>query len=296
MKVKKSSRSSALRNTIHSAECTRFMASMPENSVDMVLTSPPYDDLRDYEGFVLNVEDIAKHLYRIIKPGGVVVWVSSDQRKKGFRTLSHFRQALVFQDVGFGVEDAVVYAKRMRLVHKNHYTPSWEIMLVLCKGKPVTHNILSASRVSTRLRHYYTDRNKDGSQKRKYKVQSPVRMPRPNIWAYTVGTHHSTNDDFAFEHPAIFPEALARDHILSWSNPGDLVLDPMCGSGTTLKMARLYGRDYVGIDISRKYTDIARRRVSNVKPILTQETVLDILPDDWMEAMGIEFSRKDKGA
>ena len=242
--------------------CVDIMANMDSDSVQLTVTSPPYDELRDYNGFDFPFGDIANELYRITKPGGVVVWVVGD-RINGGRSLTSFRQAIYFQqEAGFVVHDVMIYQKKNTpFMRSNAYTNAFEMMFVLSKGKPATFNPLKVPTVRHGKELLTHNKLPDGINKKKL-GELKKEKTRTNIWSYAVGLGGTTRDRIAFQHPAVFPEKLAEDHILSWSNPGDLVLDPMCGSGTTGKMALLNDRDFIGIDISPDYIEIARQRLA----------------------------------
>ena len=256
---------SALRtDEILEGNCVAVLRAFPADSIDLTVTSPPYDGLRDYEGYEFDAASVGKALLRVMKPGGVVVWVVGD-RINGGRSMTSFRQAVMFQDIGFTVHDAMVYQKKNTpFMRSNAYTNCWELMLVLTKGGPPnTFNPLKAPTVRNGPEMLTHNKRPDGINKKNLATLKPEKT-RTNIWAYAVGYGGTTRDKAAFEHPAMFPEKLAADHILSWSNPGDLVLDPMCGAGTTCKMAKLHGRRYIGIDICDRYVEIARARVASV--------------------------------
>ena len=246
--------------TLIIGNCVDVMRTWPDNMIQLTVTSPPYDSLRDYKGYDFPFEDIADQLYRVTSPRGVVVWVVGD-RINGGRSLTSLRQAIYFQDIGFSAHDIMIYQKKNTpFMRSNAYTNAYEMMFVLSKGKPATFNPLKAPT----QRHGYEllTHNKlpDGINKKK-RGELKKEKTRTNIWSYAVGLGGTTRDKIAFQHPAVFPEKLALDHILSWSNPGDLVLDPMCGSGTTGKMALLNERRFIGIDISSEYIEIARQRL-----------------------------------
>lgn len=244
------------------------------DSVDLTVTSPPYDALRDYKGYEFPFEAIADMLLRVTKPGGVVVWVVADETKNHGRSGTSFRQALYFMDIGFKLFDHMVYEKTGTSFPSNRrYTNIWENMFVFSKGKPNTVNLIKdVPKLWQGSWGQTTQRKKDGTLKKsssKTCGKATKRAEgaeygykaRTNIWRIVNGKKFAHTDPYAYEHPASFPEALAHDHILTWTNPGDLVLDPMCGSGTTCKMAKKLGRNYIGIDISEEYVSIARRRV-----------------------------------
>jgi DNA modification methylase len=260
-----------LLNKIYCAEACQFMKeNIPDYFIDLTVTSPPYDNLRTYNGYSFNFEDMATELYRVTKEGGVVVWIVGDETIRGNETGTSFRQALYFKKIGFNLADTMIYHKTdlafPRHGHKK-YPAAFEYMFVFSKGKVKTFNPikdrpnkLAGSVMSG------TVRQADGSVKpsRAKGKQVAEFGCRSNVWGYSTGKGKSSKDDIAFQHPAIFPERLAEDHILSWSNEGDVVFDPMCGSGTTCKLAVLNNRKYIGVDISREYVEISECRIPNV--------------------------------
>lgn len=252
-------------NEVLCGDCGALIKTLANNLVDLTLTSPPYADLRNYHS-EFDFSLLSSELYRVTKKGGVVVWVVSDKTANGTESGESFRQALRFMEVGFKLHDTMIYAKE-EYVPLNHrrYEQQFEYMFVFSKGLPKTFNPIMIpcktfgrkSRMTTRrLRaHDGLDRsNLYGDPVKKQKT-------KPNIWFYSVGDKKSTKDKIAYKHPAIFPEKLAEDHVFSWTNEGDLVLDPMCGSGTTLKMAKLANRNWLGFEIDEGYCEIARERV-----------------------------------
>jgi len=243
------------------------MKYIPDEVIDLTVTSPPYDNLRTYDGYEFNFKEIARELYRITKKGGVVVWVVGDATINGSETGTSFKQALYFKEIGFNLHDTMIYEKNGTPFFDGiRYLNCFEYMFVLSKGKPKTINLLRDRK--NKYKESWGDvsiRTKNGNILKKEKKKYNKFGVRFNIWRIDCGKGFSTKDEIAYEHPAIFPEALARDHILSWSNKGDIVLDPMCGSGTTLKMAKKLNRHYIGIDISPRYCEIARLRVAGQK-------------------------------
>ncbi len=251
-------------NKIHCGNCAHVLRKMvPDQVIDLTVTSPPYDDLRAYEGFKFDWRSIIKQLWRITKIGGVVVWVVADQVEDGSETGTSFQQAIFFQAVGFRLHDTMIYRRAPRFPDVIRYPQWFEYMFVFSKGPPKTFNPI-CDRKNT------TAGTKGGNRRRDPKTgevvgtgqEKNVRKDygaRENIWTYLAGSAESED----LGHPAKFPDQLAMDHILSWSDPGDLVLDPMCGSGTTCAMAKKAGREYVGIDISENYCQIARGTVES---------------------------------
>lgn len=226
---------------------------IPDNFVDLTVTSPPYDNLRTYKGFVFDYKNMLKELYRITKSGGVVVWVVGDATIKGSETGTSFKQALFAKEIGFNLHDTMIYAKNGTGACGSNlcYWQAFEYMFVFTKGKPNTINRLTNGKPRTKGGTKMGRLTKDGVQKIENRSSAEGKEQiRNNIWTYNVG--FTTGDD-KVKHPAKFPEDLAQDHILSWSNEEDIVLDPMCGSGTTCKMAWLNKRNFIGIDISEEY-------------------------------------------
>jgi DNA modification methylase len=253
---------------IYNEDCLDTMARMPDGFVDLTVTSPPYDNLRDYKGYCFDFENVAKELYRITKQGGVVVWVVKDSVKKGDRSLTSYRQAIYFQDLGFNVYDVIIYEKAgCGKPHPKRYRDSFEYMFIFSKGLPKNVNLISDRKNfygGQTQRGKNTIRGIDGKLTERKKTLVAEYGVRFNLWRYATGMNNSTSDKYAFNHPAIFPEKLANDHIISWSNEGDLVYDPFMGSGTTAKMAILNNRNFIGSEISKEYCEIAEKRISEV--------------------------------
>lgn len=240
------------------------MCRMPNNSIDLVVTSPPYDNLRAYNGFILDWQSVIKELFRITKNGGVVVWVVGDATINGNETGTSFRQALYAKDIGFNLHDTMIYQKSTPPLTHNRYEQNFEYMFVFSKGKPTTFNGLREPREYTDNRtNKAFGRNKDNSVDVGFSTNDTTRLKR-NVWKYFAGG--GANDKIASNHPAIFPEQLAKDHILSWSNEGDIVYDPFGGSGTTCKMAYLSSRKSIMSEISAEYCELSKQRLSEHLP------------------------------
>lgn len=259
---------------LHLGDCIEYMSKMEPNSIDLTVTSPPYDDIRNYGGnlnwnwksFVV----IAKHLYRITKDGGVVVWVVADSTINGSETGNSFIQALYFKDLGFNLHDTMIYQKENPVPTggPNRYFNSFEYMFVFSKGAPKTFNPIMIKRTNKwndkRIsRNKKFGRDKDGNFVTK---QVDLNLDKPvknrNVWTVPVGGGISAEEKIAFKHPAIFPEKIAEDHILSWSNECDIIFDPFTGSGTTGKMALKNNRSFVGTEIVPEYYEIAKERLN----------------------------------
>lgn len=238
-------------NTIYNEDCLETMSRMPDDFIQATITSPPYDDLRDYEGFNFDFKATAEGLWRVTKKSGVVVWVVADATKNGSKTGTSFRQALYFKELGFRLHDTMIYEKNSPAFpanrNANRYTQIYEFMFVFSKGQPKA--TLLCDKENKWAGH------KDFSGKLKNAV--PEFSPRNNIWKYTTSFN-------GVSHPAPFPERLANDHILTWTEPGDLVYDPFMGSGTTAKMAKLNDRNFIGSEISSNYVRLAEERMDGM--------------------------------
>ena len=255
-------------NKIYCMDCLNGLKQLEDECIDLTVTSPPYDNLRTYNGYNFDFENIAKELYRVTKKGGVVVWVVGDKTVNGSETGTSFKQALFFKEIGFNLHDTMIYAKEnwIPLTH-NRYEQQFEYMFVFSKGKPKTFNPLTIPTIHNG-KLITRSQNNQGENKsvrdRKYSKMTSKEKRRPNIWTYKIGTNCTTKDKIAFQHPAIFPEQLAHDHIISWSNENDVVMDIFMGSGTTAKMCKIANRNYIGFEISQEYCDIAEGRLKNI--------------------------------
>ena len=248
-------------NKIYNENCLETMAKMPDNFIDLTVTSPPYDNLRKYKGYSFAFEDIAKELYRITKQGGVIVWVVGDATINGSETGTSFKQALYFKEIGFNLHDTMIYHKLNPMpVKSNRYLPCFEYMFVFSKGKPSVFNAIREKTLATG-KEKYTGTQQENGKFTDYGKERNLERDRYNIWSVKVGSNQTTKDKIAFKHPAIFPEQLANDHIISWSNENDLIYDPFMGSGTTAKMAILNNRKYIGSEISEEYCKIIETRI-----------------------------------
>lgn len=274
-------------NTVVCGEASQLLGALPADCIDLTVTSPPYDlcdydedgnlithskkGLRDYQGYDWDFALIAAELFRVTKPGGVVVWVVGDATVNGSETGTSFRQALRFMELGFNLHDTMIYYRMsppsVDIMH-NRYYQHFEYMFVLGKGRVGTCNHIRVKKL------YIDNRVSKGGHRladgkfTKFAPSQKTDKVKGNVWRYSAGGGQATKDEIAHQHPAIFPEALARDHIRSWSNLGDLVLDPMCGSGTTCKAAKQLGRQWLGFDIAEEYVKLARLRVEQANPPL----------------------------
>lgn len=258
-------------NTILNIDCCDGMELIEDNSIDCVITSPPYDDMRTYGGVIKSwdfnkFKSIANDIYRVLKNGGVCVWVVGDQTKKGSETLTSFRQALYFQEIGFNVHDTMIYYKDnpCPVGGKNRYYQAFEYMFVFSKGAPKTFNPLTEPRRNKwndkrteRIKGF--QRNEDGEMIPKYVKLNQGDPKRRNVWCYSLGASDHTG------HPAVFPYKLAEDHVLSWTNEDDIVLDPFMGSGTTALACINNNRKYLGFELNEEYYKVLKKRLHEYK-------------------------------
>ena len=248
-------------NKIYNENCLETMAKMPDNFIDLTVTSPPYDNLREYNGYSFTFEDIAKELYRVTKKGGVVVWVVGDATINGSESGTSFKQALFLKEIGFNLHDTMIYRKEnyAPLTHKR-YEQEFEYMFVFSKGKPTTFNpilvdCIHAGKVIKRSRSTYEVGIRQREESDKQPKPTGDKKQKGNVWSYKVGGGKTVN------HVAQFPLQLATDHIRSWSNEGDLVYDCFMGSGTTAIAAINNKRKFIGSEISEEYCKIIENRI-----------------------------------
>lgn len=248
---------------IYQGDCLAVLKTFEDNLIDLTVTSPPYDNLRTYGGVIdgwsfEKFQGIARELYRVTKEGGVVVWVVADATIKGSETGTSFKQALYFMECGFNLHDTMIWEKTGMLPTQDRYYNIFEYMFVLSKGRPKTMNFICDHKTTAGGRVQKKDAciNKGAQKNGAGTFVRNEYSRRTNLWRISIGKNKETQG-----HPAPFPEALANDHILSWSNEGDVVLDPFMGSGTTGIVANKLGRHYVGIELNPEYVEMARRRI-----------------------------------
>ena len=256
--------------TIYHENCIETLRRMDDDLIDMTITSPPYDDLREYNGYVFPLAEIAKLLFQKTKPGGVVIWVVGDRTLNGNETLSSFRQAITFQEAGFNVHDTMIYAKNNPIPSDcgKRYRQCFEYMFCFSKGQPRTFNpitqMIKQEKAFKSFRITKVGRNDlehDHIAPKERKLDNIFYYADSEIFYYNVGTS-SSKDKVAFGHPAIFPEQLVEDQINTWTNAGDLVYDCFMGSGTTAKIAHQLGRRWLGSEVSEEYVAIANERLA----------------------------------
>lgn len=263
-------------NKNYNENALNTMAKMPDNFIDLTVTSPPYDGMRTYNGYSFDFENIAKELYRVVKEGGVVVWIVGDATLNGSESGTSFRQALFFKEVGFNLYDTMFYEKASRIPTEGRYYNTIEYMFILSKGKPKALNFIvdhkNLTEGQSRIKDKCINKGKNEKKEGEYLVTGEFSR-RSNVWRY--GTGRPTDltkilNETGLKHPAIAPEKLVADHIISWSNKNDLVYDCFMGSGTTAKMALLNNRKWIGSEISSEYCNIIEGRIKKISEEKTE--------------------------
>lgn len=252
-------------NKIIVGDCERVMATWPWNSVDLVVSSPPYDSMRSYRsGQRWHFLGVAYQLQRVLKPGGVLVWIVADETVNGSETGTSLNQALHFRELGLNLHDTMIWTKYLPGLMGKRYTSCWEYMFVLSKGEPKTFNPIMRKNKTAGTECRKNQRTKNGVVCTGHMVTKDYSIEE-NVWRIQVGGTNSSKHPLQGKHPAVFPEKLASQHIATWSNPGDLVCDPFSGSGTTCAVAARMGRRYVGIDLDAEYCRNARVRIRRAR-------------------------------
>lgn len=259
---------------INGDSCNVLRDRFSDNIIDLTITSPPYDSLRTYNNSLewnhRVFKKIAIELWRVTKPGGIVVWIVADKTIKGNKTATSFTQALFFKRIGFCLYDVMIYQKEPLFLNCRRYNNEFEYIFILCKGSRPNY----FDPIKVRTKHYgkvkkSTQRNPDGSLRKFTKADAPIKKYKKvgNVFKYHTGYFHTTRDKFAFEHPAMFPEKLAMDNLFTWSIKNSVVLDPFMGAGTTGKMAKIMGRNFIGIEKDKEYFRIAKKRIAMYKAL-----------------------------
>lgn len=245
--------------TVLQGDCVERMQEIPDGSVQLCVTSPPYDQLRTYGGFTWDFEKTAKQLYRILCDGGIVCWNVGDSVVDGSETLTSAKQKIFFrEECGFRIHDTMIYERaNFGQPERVRYHQLFEYIYILSKGAPRCFNPLKDKPnkyAGTGTFGRNTLREEDGTMgERKRNIIEPFGM-RGNVWRGNTRGQEDLCDGSV--HPAPMPKWLAHDLILSWSNVGDTVIDPLAGSGTTGKEALELGRKAILIELNPAYIDI----------------------------------------
>lgn len=256
---------------LYEGDCKEVLKKIRDGVIDLIVTSPPYDDIRTYGGLSWDFEGIATELTRVLKPGGVIVWVVADQTKNGSESGTSFRQALYFMSLGLNLHDTMIWQKGTApFQHANRYINSFEYMFVFSKGVPNTTNIIKDRKNKwAGVSVHGTERQTDGSLKSLSAIQTRKTVKefgaRLNAWEIHPNKNNKTG------HPAVFPKQLAFDHIVTWSMEGDVVLDPFLGSGTTGVASISLSRHFVGIEVNPEYFAIAQSAINEAEATVSAE-------------------------
>ena len=273
-----------MNNKLYQGDCLEILKKIKSESIDMVITSPPYDNIRKYDDIKYfdfeSFKNISLELKRVLKKGGVIVWIVNDSTIKGSETGTSFKQVLHFKEIGLRLHDTMIWNKNSCVYspHKKsvRYGNIFEYMFIISKDKPKSINLIkdrknkSFGKKVSYSNGFKKKGNKDIRNKRTYGVTSEFGY-RNNIW--NINPESSCVDKISHKHPAIFPEKLVRDHIITWSNENDIILDCFSGSGTTLKVSSLLKRHFIGIELNKNYIDIIKQRLDkyNIKYIYNEE-------------------------
>ena len=244
-------------NIIYNEDCLETMKEMPDNFIDLTVTSPPYDGLRIYNGYSFNFEAVAFELHRITKQGGVVVWIVGDSTINGSESGTSFRQALGFKEAGFNLHDTMIWRKTnpMPKVKTKRYFDVFEYMFILSKGQPKTFNpLMQPTKLGGKTYDSTVKKITKGKERQRKTFILNTERYKDNIWECAIAQNKT-------EHPAVFPKSLIVDHITSWSNKDDVVYDPFMGSGTTALASKETNRKYIGSEISEEYYQMILDRI-----------------------------------
>jgi DNA modification methylase len=259
-------------NTVQCMDCLEGMSQLPPACVDLLVTSPPYDEIREYRGYDYDLPKTGRAVYRVLKDGGIAVMVIQDQTRDFGKTLTSFRTIIDWCDnAGFRLFECVIYRKhgtegawwtgRFRVDH--------EYMPIFLKGeKPGYFNkepLKVPSKHGGKTMTGSGNRRTDGTTTNVVRREINQTKCRGTVWDYLMA---GDKDPLKRRHPAVFPDQIPLDFIQCFCPPGGIVLDPFMGSGSTAVAAKRLGRNYIGFDISQEYCEIARARIQQVTPPL----------------------------
>jgi len=247
---------------LHQQDCVEWMLTQPHESIDCVLTSPPYDNIRSYNGYTFDFESTATELVRLLAPGGVIIWNVADATQGGSETGTSMRQALYFMSLGLRLHDTQIYVKRNPMptnVQTRRYHQAWEYMFVFSKGTPAVFNPIQVdAKYTGNARMKY--RGTDGTIEYKTTIRN-VKTKLRNVFEYTIGGGHTTKNKQLSSHPALMPEQLALDQLTTWADTHSVIYDPFAGAGTTLWAAQQLGFSSVGTEIDSDYCALIHDRM-----------------------------------
>jgi site-specific DNA-methyltransferase (adenine-specific) len=276
-----------MKDVILLGDNTKTIKQIPTEHIDLVVTSPPYDDIRKYEGFTWDYKILGPELYRVLKTGGRMVWVTYDTHKGSSDSLTSFKTAIYFvEECGFKLRTMIYQKAAFPMPSPNFYLDNFEYKFVFTKGRGKTFNKIkdkknkNVGKVKHPVKREVSNKTAEWAKRRVF-INSQFGL-RGTIWKYGFKKPPKKIWDIIKDHPAMFPIELARDHIKSWTNPGEIVLDPFMGSGTTAHACIEEGRHYIGLEISEKYVEIINKRIEILKDIVegtTQKSMLDIVKD-----------------
>ena len=255
-----------------------YLKTLPDECIDFVITSPPYDALRDYNGYKLDLHGLGVELLRVLKDGGICVMVIQDSTRDFAKSLTSFRTIVDWCDnIGFRLFECNIYNRQGTegAWWKKRFRVDHEYMPIFLKGKRPQYfdkeNIKIPSKHGGKIMTGANIRTKNGQTgSRKVKI-NPTKCPGTVM---TFGNTCGGESKLKSKHPAVFPNMLAYDMIECFCPEDGTVLDPFNGSGTTTLAAKCLGRNYIGIDVSEEYNKIARERLET--EIIYRKTVKEV--------------------
>jgi site-specific DNA-methyltransferase (adenine-specific) len=257
-------------NKIYCMDCLEGMRKLPDDSIDLVVTSPPYDNLRTYKGFSVDLHSTGKEAYRVLKDGGIAVMVIQDQTKAFAKTLTSFRLIIDWCDnIGFRLFETIIYRKygTEGAWWKARFRVDHEYMPIFLKGKKPQY--FNKKLLMVPSKHGGEILTGSGNRRTTGETTKTVTRPinptkcRGTIWDYLMA---GDKDPLKRKHPAPFPDQIPIDFITCFCPPKGIVLDPFIGSGSTAVAAKKLGRHYIGFEITPEYCEIAEQRTKRAEP------------------------------
>lgn len=253
-------------NEVYCGDCVKLMKLLPDSTIDLVVTSPPYDKIRDYNGSIhFDLHKTGQEIFRVLKSGGIAVMVIQDQTKNFGKSLTSFKTIIDWCDnIGFKLFETIIYrkngsegvwwTKRFRVDH--------EYMPIFLKGKKPQYFNKEPLKIPSK--HGGKVMTGSGSRKTNGETQKTVtrainfKKCRGTIWNYLMA---GDKNPLKRKHPAVFPDKIPYDFIQCFCPEEGIVLDPFAGSGSTLVMAKKLRRSFIGFDIVPEYCELARERL-----------------------------------